>query len=184
MKKTIMVSLLLATGLTNAADLSTNPFQVTYELKLEKIKNNSSELLNDLKLSTLTDVATPYMDNKTITYLKEYRIDPITNQPVLIPDTIKVGLNSNIKFTPSKNKDEYEVKFVGEYSELLSLNKSKTEKVDIELPQIREWKFSKSSIVKANQSIVLGTNNYYENNLLGNNKESEQYKITLKIIPQ
>lgn len=187
MKKTLILSALLVSGLANAAGVSkviTLPTQVTYELKVERTKNNVVEVLNEFKTSTLTSFPTPAGSYKHVPYVEKCAINPEDQITTLTPGTINVGLNTNVTIDEGKSKDLYLVKFVSGFSELLSMDKVNSGKCQVELPRTREWNSTHFHAVKANEQVVVNEFGYNEHNHILHKDEEVKYKILLKVIPQ
>ena len=190
MKKTLILSALLISGLADAAgsaQIRNTPIQVIYELKLEKTKNGVTEIVSENKTSSLVGMDTPTANYKTISYIKECTTDLETKKQVLTPGTVNVGLYTNLVFTEErvKNSDmtEYKIKFTGNYNELLNIPKVSVDKCEIETPNTREWNFTNINKVNLNEPIVLGNFGYVEHNHLLHKDEEVKYKITLKVVP-
>lgn len=187
MKKTLLISALLISGLANAAGVSkvtTLPAQINYELKLERTKNNVVEVLNDYKISTLVGFPSPVGNYKNVTYIKSASTDPITKKVILTPETIAFGLNTNLTFTEGKTKGSYQVNFVNSYSELLNMVKTTSGEAEVDLPTTKEWSSTSSVVAKLNEQIVLGDFGYTEHNHILHKDEEVKYRILLKVIPQ
>jgi hypothetical protein len=193
MRKIIVLFLLLATGLVNAADsfktiqAPVQSAQITYELKLERTKDNVTEIVSQHQSTGLFNSPIPSANFKTVTYLKECNFDFKTKKQKLVKSTVNIGLNTNLIFTDEKLKNNgsaiYKVKFIGDYSELLILPKINDEKCDIETPHIRFWNFTNINVINKNEPIVLADFSYKEYNSLLNKDDDIKYKLTLKVIP-
>jgi hypothetical protein len=185
MKKTIMLSLLLATGLANAVETNTvklNTKQVTFEVGFERVTNNKHEVLNNFTLSTLMDQAAPVEFSKTITYVEGCAVNVVDNTNTLIPGTYTYGLKSNIKIHEGKEKDTYLAEVEFDYSDLMSITKFKVKDCEIDLLQKFGWDFRQIVELPANKKISVGENLYPQFRQTPTTLDAAEYKITLKVL--
>jgi hypothetical protein len=185
MKKTVMLSLLLATGLANATENNTpklNSKQVTFEVGFERVTNNKHEVLNNFTLTTLIDQTAPVEFSKTITYVEGCAVNVADNTKTLIPGTYTYGLKSKFKIHEGEEKNTYlaEVEFA--YSDLMSISKFKTNDCEIDLLQKFGWDFKQVIELPANKTVAVGENLYPQFKQESNGLDTSEYKITLKVL--
>jgi LysM repeat protein len=186
MKKTLLISALLLSSLANAADLEkvSNTTQVTYELKLEKTRNDVAEVVYQYSATTLVGVPTPAANYKTVTYIKECVPNPRTKKIDLTPGTVNAGLNTTVTLTEGKDNGQYNVTLSADYTELLGIKKINDGKCEVDLPDLKVWNFTNSNQINVNEEIVISTfsNNAY--NYFSDKEEEITYKVILRVVQE
>lgn len=186
MKKTLLITALLLSSLATAADLEkiSNPSQVTYELKLEKTKNDVAEVVYQHSSTALVGVPNSAAVYKTVTYIKECISNPKTKKYDLTPSTVNAGLNTTVILTEGKEQGQYNVTLSADYSELLGIKKIKDGKCEVDLPDIKVWNFTNSNQLNGNEEIVISTfsNNVY--NYFSDKEEDINYRVLLRVVSQ
>jgi hypothetical protein len=183
MKKLLALSLMLASTLSYADNtkVQIEPKIVHQHLKLERIKNNISEVLQDYSSSSLLGIVTPFSSVKTISYLQECHHNPRTQEVEITPNRIETGLKTYIVVDKAKDKGQYLVNIHSSYNELVNINKVALNDCTIETPTTRELSFTKSYTIELNKDTTIFTGSFFDVNPISGKQEESIYKLTLEI---